>query len=226
MRTCCSSVAMLKGWLMRPRSLHPVSAVAAVAALVFMLALPATALPVLPEDPFATHPAVAPHAATTTAAAFYDDASDLALSGVADNVRWGDVERRSSDASRPSLAFSGELLAPRALPAARQVNATWGGLQSYRHGTGHMTAIEHINYRHAFDSGFSNVSRFAQGTRAADIRNYVDDALRYGSVRGNGSTVVHDLGRTIGYDQAGNAVTGIQVWIRDGVIRTAYPVAP
>lgn len=36
----------------------------------------------------------------------------------------------------------------------------------------------------------------------------------------------YDLGRVIGLDQAGNPVTGIQVWVRGGYIRTAYPVAP
>jgi hypothetical protein len=49
--------------------------------------------------------------------------------------------------------------APRALPAARQVDAAWGPLHQYAHGPGPMTAIEHINYRHAFNSGFDNVRR-------------------------------------------------------------------
>jgi hypothetical protein len=116
--------------------------------------------------------------------------------------------------------------APRALPAARQVDAAWGPLHQYAHGPGPMTAIEHINYRHAFNSGFDNVSRFAQGTTTRQIQSYVDDALRYGNVTQSGASIQYDVGRVIGYDQAGNAVTGIQVWVRNGYIRTAFPVAP
>jgi RHS repeat-associated protein len=114
---------------------------------------------------------------------------------------------------------------PRALAGPRQVDAAWGPARTYKHGTGPMTAIEHINYRHAFNSGFDDVSRFAQGTSARQIQGYVDDALRYGNVTQNGASITYDVGRTVGFDQAGNAVTGIQVWVRDGYIRTAYPVA-
>lgn len=92
-----------------------------------------------------------------------------------------------------------------------------------------MTGIEHINYRHAYNSGFSNVSRFAKGTSARDIASMVDDALRYGKVTPNGTNgyaIVRDLGRTVGTDQAGNAVTGIKVYVRDGIIQTAFPVSP
>lgn len=116
--------------------------------------------------------------------------------------------------------------APRALPAARQVDATWGPAHQYAQGPGPMTAIEHINYRHAFDSGLDNVSRFADGTSVGQIQGYVDDALRYGDVSQGGASIRFDVGQVIGTDQAGNAVSGIQVWVRDGYIRTAYPVAP
>jgi hypothetical protein len=54
-----------------------------------------------------------------------------------------------------------------ALPDARQVDAAWGA-NTYRHG-GTMSTIEHINYRHAWNSGFENVSRFADGTSARQI---------------------------------------------------------
>lgn len=81
-------------------------------------------------------------------------------------------------------------------------------------------ALEDVN------SGFDDVSRFAQGTSARQIQRYVDDALRYGNVSQGGASIRYDVGRVIGYDQAGNAVSGIQVWVRDGYIRTAYPVAP
>lgn len=89
-----------------------------------------------------------------------------------------------------------------------------------------MTPIEHINYRHAFNSGFDNVSRFAQETGPRQIQGYVDEAVRYGNVTQGGTSIRHNLGRVIGYDQTGNPVSGIQVWVRDGYIRSAYPVAP
>jgi hypothetical protein len=116
--------------------------------------------------------------------------------------------------------------APRALPAARQVEAAWGPARQYADGPGRMTAIEHINYRHAFNSGFDDVSRFAQGVGPRQIQGYVDEALRYGNVTQGGASIRHNLGRVSGYDRAGNPVSGIQVWVRDGYIRTAYPVAP
>jgi RHS repeat-associated protein len=100
----------------------------------------------------------------------------------------------------------------------------WGGEFSYRHG-GPMTAIEHINYRHAFDSGFTYVSRYAEGTSVADIRRYVEDALNHGIVSEDGSRIRHDIGQVIGTDREGYPVTGIQVYVSDGDVRTAFPVA-
>jgi hypothetical protein len=88
-----------------------------------------------------------------------------------------------------------------------------------------MTGPEHINYRHGFDSGFPNVSKFAEGTSVRQIDSMVDSALRYGEVAQNGSSIIRDFGKVIGTDRAGNAVSGLQVWVRDGVIQTAYPVA-
>ncbi len=84
------------------------------------------------------------------------------------------------------------------------------------------------HYRHAFDSGFYNVSPFAQGTSVRQIQGYVDDALRYGTVapsESSGNRIVHDTGSTLGTDVAGNAVSGVQVYVRDGIIQTAFPVA-
>lgn len=87
-----------------------------------------------------------------------------------------------------------------------------------------MTAIEHINYRHSFDSGFHDVSRCAQGTSPRQIRDYVDRALRRGQVSKNGMTINYDLGRTIGTDANGKAATQIRVHVRNGQIQSAYPV--
>lgn len=95
----------------------------------------------------------------------------------------------------------------------------WAG--AYGHG-GLTSTIEHINYHHAYHSGFSNVSRYARGTTAPQIKGSVDEALRTGTVTDRG--VVAYLGRTFGTEQAGNPVTGIEVVVRDGIIKTAYPV--
>ena len=89
-----------------------------------------------------------------------------------------------------------------------------------------MTTIEHVNYRHGFDSGFSNVSRFAEGTSVSQIKGYVETALRYGKATSDGrsATVVQNLGRVIGTDASGKAAKRIVMIIRDGVIQTAYPI--
>jgi hypothetical protein len=91
-----------------------------------------------------------------------------------------------------------------------------------------MTAIEHINYRHAFDSGFSDVSRFAEGTSARDIQGFVDQATRYGNLTPQGADgfkMEYNLGQTIGTGQAGEAASGIRVFIRNGQVQTAFPIA-
>jgi hypothetical protein len=108
--------------------------------------------------------------------------------------------------------------------APRQIAAEWG-VNTYRHG-GQMSAIEHINYRHAFNSGFKDVSRYAEGTSVRQIKGYVDDALQYGKVTPNGANgfqIEHSLGRVIGTDQAGKAANGIRVFVRHGT-QTAFPI--
>ena len=37
--------------------------------------------------------------------------------------------------------------------------------------------------------------------------------------------IVYKTGSTLGTDVAGNAVSGVQVYVRDGVTQTAFPVA-
>ena len=80
------------------------------------------------------------------------------------------VEGVAEVAVREIVEDAGEVAvdAPRALPAPRQIEASWG-VNTYRHG-GQMSAIEHINYRHAFNSGFENVGRFAEGTSVRQIQ--------------------------------------------------------
>jgi hypothetical protein len=128
------------------------------------------------------------------------------------------VAKPPSVSAYRTAAKSAEQLA---LPSGSKMGAQWGA-GTYRHG-GLMSTIEHISYRHSFNSGFANVSRFAQNTSARSIKGYVDEALRTGTLTDRG--VIADLGRTIGTDQAGNAVSGIEVIVRDGLIKTAYPMA-
>jgi hypothetical protein len=139
-----------------------------------------------------------------------------------------DATRNGMAGDRALFAKIAEFLAaktPLALPAPRQIVAEWG-VNTYRHG-GQMSAVEHINYRHAFNSGFKDVSRYAEGTSVHQIQGYVDDALRYGKVTPNGANgfqIEHSLGRVIGTDQVGNAASGIRVFVRDGNIQTAFPI--
>lgn len=47
--------------------------------------------------------------------------------------------------------------------------------------------------------------------------------LRNGSVTDRG--MIGNVERTIGTDAAGNSVTGLEIIVRDGMIKTAFPVA-
>ncbi|MBW1650879.1 MAG: hypothetical protein JRJ44_09465, partial [Deltaproteobacteria bacterium] len=105
--------------------------------------------------------------------------------------------------------------------------AKWG-VNHYRHG-GQMSAIEHINYRHSFNSEFQNVSKFSKGTSVKYIKSYVDEALSKGAVTSsgnNGFKIEYDFGRNIGTTQSGNPATAIRIFVRDGNIQTAFPVSP
>ena len=97
---------------------------------------------------------------------------------------------------------------------------SWGG-GTYRHG-GATNALEHIMYRHHASSGFTGVSRFADGMSARDIKRLVDEAASRGTVGADGGMVVN-MGRVIGTNVDGYSSTTIQVWTSNGVIRTAFP---
>lgn len=112
-----------------------------------------------------------------------------------------------------------------ALQGPRQVAAHWSA-GWYKHG-GFMTGVEHIFYRHGFKSAWTDASKFAQGMRLRDLAALVDRALRYGKVtrlRGNGYQIDYNFMRAIGTDLAGNPTNTIRVIVRDGIIRTAYPL--
>lgn len=126
--------------------------------------------------------------------------------------------------AKPSLENAPKV--PLALPKPL-VNAKWG-VNRYRHG-GEISAIEHINYRHAYNSGFEGVSRFSKETSIKNIKSYVDDALRNGKVtpKGrNGFTIEHNMGRTIGTNPSGDAASHIRVHVNNGQIQTAFPFTP
>ncbi|WP_413470026.1 RHS repeat domain-containing protein, partial [Pseudomonas syringae] len=112
----------------------------------------------------------------------------------------------------------------KALPAPRQIDASWSA-STYKKG-GLMTGIEHVFYRHGPDSGFSNVSKFSQGTSVKDVSSYVDNALRYGKVTPNGPgghVIEYNTGKVIGRSVSGAPTSTIKINVRNGVIQTAFP---
>jgi hypothetical protein len=62
-----------------------------------------------------------------------------------------------------------------------------------------------------------------QRTRA---KGYVDEALRKATPTQNGNTYkyIHKFDDIIGTDKLGNGVKGVQVYVRDGFIKTAFPM--
>jgi Flp pilus assembly pilin Flp len=130
----------------------------------------------------------------------------------------GIIEQPGSSARSSSAAAAGTG------QPARQIEAAWGA-SKYRHG-GQMTGMEHIMYRHSANSGFANVSRFANGTTARNVIGYVDDALRSGTVVKTGPTaftIEYNTRQTIGTNIAGEAASSIRVFVKNGVIQTAFP---
>jgi len=105
--------------------------------------------------------------------------------------------------------------------------AQWGA-GYYRHG-GLMTTVEHITYRHAWETSWQGTSRFLRGTTAREIVEYAEQALSKGQWIAEGAgryRVRFRLGRPIGVDIRGNLTDAIEVWVREGIIRTAYTVTP
>ena len=90
-----------------------------------------------------------------------------------------------------------------------------------------MSPIEHIFYRHGPNSGFSNVGRFAEGTRARDVVRMVDEAATSGQwTWSNGrASIVHDFQRAIGTHVDGSTATRLQVYLNEaGEVMTAFPM--
>ncbi|MFC7449722.1 putative T7SS-secreted protein [Rhodococcus daqingensis] len=98
------------------------------------------------------------------------------------------------------------------------------GADTYRHG-GLMSTIEHVMYRHGPDSGFEGVGRFLPGTSVSDIRTMVNQVLAHGdlNMQGNGVRVSYEFDRPIGTARSGDPVNSMEVIVRDGWIKTAFP---
>ena len=141
-------------------------------------------------------------------------ADDLAGGGAA-------VAQGARQAAREALQQAAQ---PRL--ALRPV-AQWGA-GYYRHG-GLMITMEHIMHRHAWETSWQGTSRFLRGTTAREIVEYVEQALSKGQWIAEGAgryRVRFRFGRPIGVDIRGNLTDAIEVWVREGIIRTAYPVTP
>ena len=103
-----------------------------------------------------------------------------------------------------------------------KVEARWDETVAYKKGP--KTPVEHIKEGHWPDSTLPGKSRFHDGITEAQLKDYVEEALRKGDVDpGDPGKVTYDLGRTIGTDPQGNPVSTITVYVRDGVVNTAFP---
>ncbi|MGH9426161.1 MAG: RHS repeat-associated core domain-containing protein, partial [Terriglobia bacterium] len=87
--------------------------------------------------------------------------------------------------------------------------------------------LEHILRRHSWNSGAINVSRFAQGMGHIEIRELIREASTSGAgwrVEGAYRVLEYNFGRTIGTDQAGQAVSWLRLVVNAaGEIITSYP---
>jgi hypothetical protein len=106
----------------------------------------------------------------------------------------------------------------------RQLEYTWDAVVKYS--GGRMTPMEHIREGHWPDSTLPLKGHFAAGVTEKMVMDYVDEAVRAGQVHPmDGSRIECDLTDVIGTDRDGLPTSTIRIHIRDGVVRTAFPVA-
>ena len=103
-----------------------------------------------------------------------------------------------------------------------KIEHRWDEVVHYKKGDN--TPVDHIKEGHWPDANTPGKSHFHEGITEEQLKDYVGEALRKGDVDpGDPGKVTYDLGRTIGTDTQGNPVTKITVYVRDGVVNTAFP---
>lgn len=103
-----------------------------------------------------------------------------------------------------------------------KVEARWDETVKYKKGDN--TPLEHIKEGHWPDANTPGKSHFHEGITDDQLKDYVEEALRKGDIdAADPGKITYDLGRTIGTDPQGNPVTTITVYVRDGVVNTAFP---
>lgn len=103
-----------------------------------------------------------------------------------------------------------------------RIDHTWDEVVHYKKGD--STPLEHIKEGHWPDAATPGKSHFHDGITDEQLQDYVGEALRKGDIDPTDpGRVTYDLGRTIGTDRDGNPVTSITVYVRDGVVNTAFP---
>lgn len=95
--------------------------------------------------------------------------------------------------------------------------------------SGNMKAgLEHILLRHSFNSGSENASKFLRGAGFIEIKALINEAAggtTAWEIQGGVRVLNTNMGRVIGYDQTGSAVSGLRiVALPNGSVITAYPV--
>ena len=103
-----------------------------------------------------------------------------------------------------------------------KVDARWDEVVKYKKGDN--TPIEHIKEGHWPDANTPGKSHFHEGITEQQLKDYVDEALRKGDIDPTDpGKITYDLDKPIGTDPQGNPVTTITVYVRDGVVNTAFP---
>ncbi|WP_148613744.1 hypothetical protein [Nocardioides rubriscoriae] len=103
-----------------------------------------------------------------------------------------------------------------------KIDHTWDEVVKYKKGDN--TPLEHIKEGHWPDANTPGKSHFHEGITEEQLKDYVGEALRKGDIDPHDpGKITYDLGRTIGTDPQGNPVSTITVYVRNGVVNTAFP---
>jgi len=132
------------------------------------------------------------------------------------------------DAANTALFISGNGLFPEvgAGPSSPNISTFLSTTMRYRKG-GTMSIMMHIKKRHWFNTEYAETSIFTPGTSSATVSNYIKQALKFGKrvQQQDGSiSIRYDLGKIIGTGSNGVATSEIQVYIRNAIPNTAFPI--